>query len=319
MKVTPFNAIGIDVGGTKIAAGCVTFPEAVTHFRRVIPSNPQRGGRAVLDDVVQLAEELIAEAQAAGKKVDAIGLGLCELVGSDGRVLSEQSVSWMDLPLQERFSALAPFTLEADVRAAALAEARFGAGRGLRLFLYVTVGTGISSCLVIDGEPFLGTRGATGTMASAPLTVVCEHCGHVNQKTLEQIAAGPRIVARLNQLLPASAKSGQDVLVAASAGEPHALTVIRTANEALGSTVGLLISVLDPEALIVGGGLGLSEGPYWENFLAATRRHIWSETHRDLPILRASTGLDAGLIGAAAAAWESVTGTRGNSDGAPAR
>jgi glucokinase len=68
--------------------------------------------------------------------------------------------------------------------------------------------------------------------------------------------------------------------------------------------VGLLVNVLDPEAVIVGGGLGLSEGPFWDEFIAATRRYIWSEVHRDLPILRAGTGANAGLIGAAAAAWK---------------
>ena len=307
MNSPQFSAVGIDVGGTKIAAGCVTFPEATTRFRRVIPSNPQRGGLAVLENVVRLAEELMAEAQAAGTKVDGIGLGLCELVSPAGRILSANSVRWLNLPVRERLSALAPFTLEADVRAAALAEARFGAGHGLRLFLYLTVGTGISSCLVIDGQPFVGTRGATGTMASTPLTAVCEHCGHVNQQTLEQIAAGPGLVTRLNRQRTMKVQTGQEVLAAAVAGDAEAFAVVRTAGEALGSSVGLLINVLDPEALIVGGGLGLSEGPYWESLCAATRHHIWSEVHRDLPILRAATGSDAGLIGAAAAAWNTFT------------
>jgi glucokinase len=66
----------------------------------------------------------------------------------------------------------------------------------------------------------------------------------------------------------------------------------------------VLVSTLDPEAVIIGGGLGLSEGPYWEHFVAATRRHIWSDVHRDLPILRAATGEDAGWIGAAAKAGQ---------------
>ncbi|MFN0067857.1 MAG: hypothetical protein ACKVYV_09505, partial [Limisphaerales bacterium] len=68
----------------------------------------------------------------------------------------------------------------------------------------------------------------------------------------------------------------------------------------------LLVGMLDPEALIVGGGLGLSDGPYWEHFLPATRRHIWSPMHRDLPILRAATGADAGWLGAAAHAMQSL-------------
>ena len=306
MRSSRFKAIGIDVGGSKVAAALVTFPEAITHFSRVIPTDPMRGGSAVLNDVVQLAGDLMAQAQGAGAKVDAIGLGLCELVSPAGCILSANCIEWMDLPVLDRLSALAPFTLEADVRAAARAEASFGAGRDLRQFLYVTVGTGIASCLVIDGEPFTGTRGATGTMASAPWSRPCEQCGHLSQATLEQFAAGPGLVHRLNQRRPGSAQTGHDVLAAALAGDSEALAVARTAAEALGSTVALLVNVLDPEAVIVGGGLGLSEGPYWEAFRKSTRHHIWSEVHREIPIVRAATGLDAGVIGAAVGAWRKL-------------
>ena len=73
---------------------------------------------------------------------------------------------------------------------------------------------------------------------------------------------------------------------------------------ALGATIAWLVNVLDPEAVVIGGGLGLSEGTFWESLLASARQHIWSDLHRDLPIVRATTGPDAGLIGAGAAAWK---------------
>jgi glucokinase len=79
--------------------------------------------------------------------------------------------------------------------------------------------------------------------------------------------------------------------------------VVETADEAIGSTLGLLINVLDPEAVIIGGGLGLTEGLYWQTLLTSTRRHIWSDVNRDLPITHAATGSRAGIIGAALAAW----------------
>jgi glucokinase len=123
----------------------------------------------------------------------------------------------------------------------------------------------------------------------------------VNLHTLEEIASGPALVARYLQRGPGWAETGQAVLAAAAAGNPEAADVVRSAGEALASSVGLLVNVLDPEAVVVGGGLGLSEGLYWESFLGSTRRHIWSELHRNLPIVRAATGADAGLIGAAAA------------------
>ncbi|MBI4325094.1 MAG: ROK family protein, partial [Chloroflexi bacterium] len=288
MNPEPVTAIGIDVGGTKIAAGVVTLPSGQVNYPKTLPTRSERGGEAVLEDVASLAEALMAEAKAAGRLVRAIGVGLCELVDPTGRILSRHSVSWQEDKVRRRLAHLGPVTLEADVRAAAQAEAFFGAGRPYRIFLYLTIGTGISSCLMLDRSPYTGARGATGTMASGRLGVLCEQCGHISRQTLEQIASGPALVARFNQLKPGAAAASQDVLAAAEAGNRLAMAVVRSAGESLGSVVGWLVNVLDPEAVIVGGGLGLSEGLYRESFLAATRRHLWSEVHRDLPLLRAA-------------------------------
>jgi glucokinase len=308
MKGEQFTALGIDVGGTKVAAGVVTFPEGNLWSKEVTRTEPGRGGEAVLDDVHRLAKKLANDAESAGNKVKGIGLGLCELVDPLGRILSANCIHWQDQPVAEHLGELAPIVIEADVRAAALAEAMFGAGRSYRIFLYITVGTGISSCLMVDGKPFLGARGLTGTMASSPITWACEKCGCSANRTLEEIASGPGMVARLNERHPGSAKSGEDLFVAASQGNLDAREVIQSAGESLGSAVGLLINVLDPEAIIIGGGLGLSEGLYWESLVASTRRHVWSEVHRELPILRAGTGQNSGVIGAAAAAWNKFGG-----------
>ena len=305
MNPSPQILIGIDVGGTKIAAGLLQLPAGTILSSRVIPTNAARGGRAVLDDVVQLARRLSAEAAEFGHSVAALGLGICELVNREGQLASANCIQWLDQPVREELSRIAPAVLEADVRAAALAEARFGAGKAFRNFLYVTVGTGISCSLVLDGQPHLGAHGATGTMASSPLSVPCERCGHVNARSVEEISSGPALLARF-AAAGGSAASGQEVL-AAAADDPAARQIVESASEALASQIGLLINTLDPEAVVVGGGLGLSEGPYWEHLVAATRRHIWSPTQRDLPILRAATGEDAGWVGAAARAGQTFS------------
>jgi len=300
----PFCAIGVDLGGTKIAAGLVAFPKGEVLSRRQVPSAPARGGEAVFADVLGLCKELAAAARTKNQDVKGIGVGICELVDLDGNVASENCIAWKTMPVRERLLKIAPAVIEADVRAAALAEATYGAGKSFKQFLYVTVGTGISCSLVLDGRPFTGAHGATGIMASSPLSVLCEQCGCVNERTLEDIASGPALVVRYNQRRPGRAQSGQEV-IAAAANDSDAMMVVRSAAQALGAQIGLLANVLDPEAVVVGGGLGLSEGPYWEILVASTRRHIWSELHRDLPIIRAATGLDAGVIGAAGAAWRS--------------
>jgi glucokinase len=309
MNHASFCAIGVDVGGTKIAAGLVSFPKGEVHSRRQIPSVPARGGEAVFADVLRVCEELTAAARVQNQRVNCIGIGVCELVDLEGNVASENCIAWKGVPVCERLSKLAPATIEADVRAAALAEATFGAGKPFKQFLYLTVGTGISCSLVLDGKPFIGARGATGTMASSPLTALCEQCGHVSFRTLEEIASGPALVARYNRLRPAGAETGQAVVAAAAADDADAERVVRSGGETLGSIAGLLVGTLDPEAIVVGGGLGSSEGLYWESFVSSTRRHIWSETQRKLPILQAATGQDAGLIGAATAAVSKSLGS----------
>ncbi|MBX9625917.1 MAG: ROK family protein, partial [Gemmataceae bacterium] len=93
----------------------------------------------------------------------------------------------------------------------------------------------------------------------------------------------------------------EDVLAAAAAGDLEAVRVVREAGEAVGAAVGWLVNVLDPEAVAVGGGLGLAGGPYWDALVDSTRRHVWAEAARGLPVVPAGLGADAGLVGAAVA------------------
>jgi glucokinase len=298
-----FVALGIDVGGTKIAAGVVCFPEGAVRMQRVIPTRAQRGAEAVLKEVQQMAADLAGEARARQWTVQGIGVGVCELVDRAGQIVSANCFDWRKAPVREGLALLAPTLIEADVRAAALGEALFGAGKPFQQFLYVTVGTGISSCLMPDGRPFLGARGLTGTMASSPLPVARDGAGAGNP-TLEELASGPALVKRFNQR-GGSAQSAPDVLAAAATGNADALDVVRSGAEALGAAIGWLGNVLDPGAIVIGGGLGVSEGLHRETLIASARRHIWSDLNRDLPVLPAALGLNAGTIGAAAAAWRS--------------
>jgi glucokinase len=304
----PAWAVGIDVGGTKIAGGLVRFPDATLAERELLATRPDRGPDAVLADVTALAERLVRRAAADAREVAGVGLGVPELVDLRGCVTSAQTLDWRGAPLAERLAAIGPVRVEADVRAAALAEARFGAGRPFRAFAFVTVGTGISSTLVLDGKPFAGARGNALVLASSPMPAVCDHCGAPGRLALEDLAAGPALVRRYQRRRPGWAGSAADVLDAAASGDPEAVQVVRSAGIALGVVVAFLVNVLDPEAVIVGGGLGLAGGLYWSAFVEAARQHIWAPTTRGLPLLPAALGADAGVIGAAAGAWHDAIG-----------
>lgn len=298
------SVIGIDVGGTKIAAGALELPEGRWTRFHTCPTRRDRGGRGILEEVLQIAEDLAREIHSAsGRPVTAIGIGLCELVGRTGEILSAHSLDWRSLPVLEELGRIAPAVLEADVRAAARAESLLGAGRGLGSLLHVTIGTGISCCLVLEGKPYLGSRGLTGTMASSPLGPLLGIPDSGPSMTLEDLSSGPALVARFRKA-GGVAERGEEVLRAAVGGDPTALQVLDSAAAALGAHIGLLVNVLDPDAVILGGGLGLSTGHYREGLTAAIRNQIWSGAQRGLPILPASTGIDAGWLGAAIAAME---------------
>lgn len=293
-------AIGLDVGGTKIAGGLVEFPTGQVLQRRVIPTGAQRGGSAVLADAVSVAERLAADAGERGVQASGIGIGVAELVAPDGAITSAQTIAWSGLAVRDAFARVGRAIVESDVRAGALAEALFGAGRPYRTFVYVTVGTGISHTLVQDGRPYAGAHGNALVFASAPWSTTCPACGAEIHPVLEETASGPALVARYNVTGQSPAARGEDVLAAATQGDASARTVVQTAGAALGVGVAFLVNVLDPQAVVVGGGLGLAGGLYWTAFEQAARAHIWADALRDLPILSAALGTDAGLIGAAA-------------------
>lgn len=279
--------------------GIVVFPEGKALVKKVMPTRPERPGQEVLDDALKFVGELMAEAAVRNLSVSGIGVGVPELVDLEGNITSGHTIAWRDLPIKASFSKMAPTVVESDVRAAALAEVHFGAGRPFHLFIYLTVGTGISYCLVQNGQPFAGARGNALIVGSGRFTTICPHCGEEFAPILEEIASGPAVVSRYNQQAATQALAAEDVVKAAESRDQKAIEILGTAGDALGTSTGLLINLLDPHAIIVGGGLGLAGGIFWERFIASTCRHIWADSSRNTPIVRATTGTDSGMIGAA--------------------
>jgi glucokinase len=293
-------AIGVDVGGTKCAAGLVQLADGRILARRLQPTCPERGGAAVLDDVIALIESLQTEANQLKTRPTSVGIAVCELVSPDGQVLSEATVRWKDRQIADRLAAFyLPVVLDADVRAAARGEAHFGAGREFSSFLYVTVGTGISACLVLDKKPYAGARGLTGTFASSGGLIPGGDDQLHSGPPLERFAAGPALAARLAGVRPDFRGAAPEVLKLAADGDAIARGIVTSAGTALGAAVAQLVNVLDPEAVVIGGGLGLAEGIYRESILQSLRTYVWSEFHRDIRLISARLGNDAGMVGAA--------------------
>jgi glucokinase len=262
--------VGIDAGGTKLAAGLVRMPTGEILNRKESASRRERGGMAVLADCVALAE-----AVAGGELIEGIGLGVPEIVSRSGVITSKDNWDWRDIDLAGAFASLAPIRFESDVRAAALAEAQLGAGRGLGSFVYLTIGTGVSHTFVIDGVPWPGARG-NAVVVGAPL--------------VEIEASGPRLAA-----LAGKARA-EDVL---SSGTDDA--VVDVVTSAIAAELARLINALDPEAALIGGGLGLAPA-FRERLIEKTRPLIYAGRTRELSIRAAALGRDSGIVGAAIAA-----------------
>jgi glucokinase len=282
----------------------IQFPEGRVLAQRLQPTQPERGGAAVLEDVVKMVCSLQGEAAGLGVHPTSIGLGVAELVSIDGQVISEATFRWKGVPVGERLRAETrlPVYVDADVRAAARGEAYLGAGRPFHSFLYVTVGTGISASFVLNRIPFAGARGLTGTFASGRGLIPRDEGDLVSGPPLEAFSAGPALAARFAAARPGFLGTAHEVVALATAGDSLAQTVVTTAAEALGAAIGHLVNVLDPEAVVIGGGLGMVGGLYRESLDSSLRTHVWSDFHREIPLLSAELGNDAGFIGAALAA-----------------
>ncbi len=257
-------AVGVDVGGTKIAAARVDVQRGAVLAGGRRATAPARGADAVLADCHALVEELRSD------DVAAVGLAVCELVDPRGRLRSAETIDWRETDLLASFDAV-----ESDVRAAAVAESRFGAGRDEPDFLYVSVGTGISHCLVVDGQPRAGVRGCA-------------------------IGTGAPLVERWSGGLALARLSGHATAEAALA-DPAAERIVAAGARRLGLVLAALVNALDPGAIVVGGGLGLNDA-YRERVERSLRGAVYDAGARELPVRPAELGPDAPVVGAALAA-----------------
>ena len=190
-----------------------------------------------------------------------------------------------------------PARIEADVRAAAFAEAVLGAGRWT-YHVYLTIGTGISYCAVYQGRPVAGAHGGALNIGTSVLADLPGHGSARERVVLEDLASGAALVRRY-AAGGGSARRAEEVFAAAGDGDPAAAALVDDAARTLGTGIALLVNVLDPEAVVVGGGLGSADSVYWSSAVTWARQYMYSDTARAIPIRHAELGADAGVIGAA--------------------
>lgn len=281
------TAIGVDIGGTKMAAGLVTSTGEIIDARTA--PTPLNGAEAILDTLTALCRSLQSKAASQGLDVNTVGIGTAGQVDHvRGSIVyaNENLPGWTGTPVVERMSAALglPVYVENDVKAMAMGESRFGAGRGFQHILYLAVGTGIGGAVVLNGELWRGANGTAGEFGY----LVAGWDGDRPIK-VEEMLAGPGLAARYD-LLSGERLSLNQIAQRAADGDTLAAQVIRDGAQRLGIITRPVLTFLDPQVLIVGGGVPGIGALWWDAFV---------EPLRQFAVLPAQLGINTTLIGAA--------------------
>jgi glucokinase len=310
------EAIGVDVGGTKINAFRVARDGTIVD-RSTAPT-PADDQERTLATMVELALGLRTP------DVLAVGVGAAGMVdASDGVLRFAPNLAWRDLPIAARMrdAVQLPCQVDNDANTAAYAEFRFGAGRGYRHVLLVTVGTGIGGGIVSDGRLFRGANGFAAEIGHIIVEPGGPPCGCGNRGCWEQVASG-RAIDRLGREAAraeggeelrrlaggdADAVRGRHVTEAARAGDPVAIGIFQEAGRRLGEGIAGLANVLDPQVVVVGGGAIVAGDLLLEPARDAFHDAVEApEVRPRVPLVAAELGNDAGAVGAAALALEEL-------------
>jgi glucokinase len=304
--------VGVDVGGTKVAAGVVD--EAGTVLAQVrrdsAPTVPGVAEKAIIEAVRELADE---------HPVEAVGVGAAGLVDETRSIVRfAPNLGWREQPLRAQVEAATglPVVVENDANAAAWGEYRFGAARGRNDVVTVTVGTGIGGALVLEGRLYRGRFGLAGEVGHVVLDPDGPPCGCGRRGCWEQFASGNALLReararaandrhRASVLLSLGDGTpegigGTDVTTAAIAGDPIALETFEFAGYWLGRGLAELSAVLDPGSYVVGGGVSEAGELLLAPARAAFAEHLLAGGDRPhAEIIAAELGNLAGLVGAA--------------------
>ncbi len=293
-------ALGVDIGGTKIAVGAVDASGAV-HARRTIATDAEAGFDAGLERLTQAIDETLAEARVDAAALSGIGLG-CPgpFDEASGRIENFYTLPGWEgndivSPLVARFDT--PVRLINDADAALLGEALAGAARGARVALMLTIGTGLGGAALIDGAILSGAareHPEIGHVIVDPAGPEC-YCG--NRGCLEALAAGPALARAGAEHGYADAEA---VFTASEAGAEPARAIIVRSTDAMETAVWSLVHTLLPEVILIGGGIGERHfALYREAAERAIARAVLAPAGA-IRVVKAALGNDAGMVGAAA-------------------
>jgi glucokinase len=310
------NAIGVDVGGTKIAVGVVTTAgKILDEVRYPTPQSPE----TLIENIARAIKEV-----GDGHEVGGVCLAVPGLIlASENKVVFSANLRAIEgIPLKDEIEPRIglPLTIENDGNAAAWGEFRFGAGSEVDHLVFVTLGTGIGGGVITHGVLMRGAQGSGGELGHVTIEATGPRCACGNHGCLEALASGTAIARRARELAienPDSALGrlatrrqilGEDVTELAREGDEVALSVLDEIGRWLGVGLGAFVNIFNPEVVAVGGG-AMEAG---ELILKAARREVLLRARppsRDLAEIQVATlGPKSGVLGAAALARDASSG-----------
>jgi len=323
--------VGVDIGGTKVAAGLVNRSTGAIRNATRMPMAARGDAAAGLAAVTGAIDALLSESQAAQSAAQ--GIGICApgpLDPKTGVVLNPPNLPcWRNFPLAGELSRIygLPVQVDNDANAAALAETLWGVGRGYRTVFYVTIGTGIGTGIVFDGQIYHGRTGSAAEGGHMTIDFDGPPCGCGKRGCIETFAAGPAIArlarARLleagspNSRLLAFAGGNRDAITsqhvgqALAAGDPVAQHVLQQVVGYLSVWLGNIIDLLEPDVVIIGGGVADMLKPFFPEITRRLAGNCVNQRGQEIPLLAACYGADAGIAGGAALCVRALQPERG--------
>jgi len=315
MQKSQTIAVGIDLGGTFIKAGVVT-GEGKLLSRDRIATEAQRGRDAVIDRMVQVAEQVREQAGLTWDHVDAIG------IGSPGPLNPKKGIitfapnlpGWVNVPLKDLFEARLPVavTIANDANAAAYAEAWVGAARGTSCMVLLTLGTGIGSGVVLNGRLWEGPDGMAAELGHMTICYNGVKCACGNTGCIEAYASAPNMVRRLKEAIAEGRPSAladrvetmtaRDIHQAAVEGDATARDIVEETGTFLGVACASLVNILNPEAILFSGGMTDAGEMLFDPIRKEMKRRALEPGASTVQIMRAALPDVAGTIGAAGCA-----------------
>ncbi len=309
--------LAADMGGTRLRAAVVGADGSIA-LRAERATLPERGPEAVAGDLAAPLSAVAADAAVAGMAADpSVAVAATGPIDADGRLVDPSNLgpAYFGFPLADELAARLgrPVRVGLDTHIALLGEAAHGALVGVRDAVYVTVSTGVGGAVMARGRLIVGAHGLAGEVGHLPVMVGGPRCGCGARGHLEAIASGPAIaaagdaaaragrsatLARAAAVAPGGRPSARDVWAAAAAGDAVAAAILARAQAALGRAIAGLVALLDPERVVLGGGVILGDPGPW---LDAVRRQV-AAGGQAVPgssvfIVPAALGDDAGLVG----------------------